>query len=37
MKVSPWARFDFSGASFNGAVPDPVNFMGGMDSNKTHQ
>jgi len=25
--------FDFSGASFNGAVPDPKTFMGGVGYN----
>ena len=25
--------FDFSGASFNGQVPDPKNFMGGVGYN----
>jgi len=26
--------FDFSGAEMNGMVPDPKNFMGGMDYSK---
>ena len=28
------ARFDFSGATFNGNVPDPKTFMGGVGYNK---